>query len=105
MEVAYRISQGMAAGKFRMPCRKGWETMFDFRIIACGDGTEIIDMSLKTPYNALTAVEMVEYTEMEKRLAYMERMRKREQEEAERKRKMARNPLYRIVCILGWIGG
>lgn len=38
--------------------------MFNFRIVICDDGTEIIDRHLKTPYNALTAVQMIEYVEM-----------------------------------------
>ena len=39
--------------------------MFDFRIIICSDGTEIIDKTLKTPYDSLTPVQLVEYTEMD----------------------------------------
>lgn len=39
--------------------------MFDFRIITCTDGTQVIDPSLKTPYSALTPVQMAEYMEMD----------------------------------------
>lgn len=73
--------------------------MFNFRIISCTDGTDVIDMTLKTPYNSLTAVKMMEYTEVEKRLEYMDRVAEMERREQERKRKMARNPLHRLVCI------
>jgi hypothetical protein len=73
--------------------------MFNFRIIICADGTEIIDRSLKTPYNALTAVQMVEYTEMDNRLASMDRMERKARQETERKQKLARNPLYRFACM------
>ena len=51
--------------------------MFEFRIIACADGTEIIDRNLKTPYKALTPIQMVEYMEMDNRLAYMDRMERK----------------------------
>ena len=77
--------------------------MFNFRIITCADGTDIIDTTLKTPYNALTGVEMVEYTEMEKHIAYMERIKRQEQKEADRQRRMMRNPLYRLACVLGLV--
>jgi hypothetical protein len=69
----------------------------------CADGTEIIDRSLKTPYNALTAVQMVEYTEMDNRLANMDRLERKSRQETERKQKLARNPLYRFACKCGMI--
>ena len=50
--------------------------MFDFRIINTADGNQIIDRKLKTPYSSLTPIQMLEYAEMEDRLAYMERMEK-----------------------------
>ena len=75
--------------------------MFNFRIIDMPDGSQVIDPSLKTPYNALTAVEMLEYTEMDKHLAYMDRQAERNRKEAERKRRMAQNPFYRLVCLCG----
>lgn len=39
--------------------------MFNFRIINLPDGNQIIDPSLKTPYNALTPLQMVEYQEID----------------------------------------
>ena len=39
--------------------------MFNFRIIRCADGTDTIDRKLKTPYNALTPLQLIEYTEMD----------------------------------------
>lgn len=48
--------------------------MFDFRIINLPDGNQVIDRSLKTPYSSLTPVQMVEYTEMDNRLLFMDRM-------------------------------
>ena len=35
-----------------------WEIMFNFRIIACADGTDVIDTRLKTPYSSLTPSQM-----------------------------------------------
>lgn len=45
--------------------------MFDFRIIDTTDGNQILDRSLKTPYNALTPLQMVEYLEMDSQLNYI----------------------------------
>lgn len=67
--------------------------MFNFRIITCGDGTDVIDTTLKTPYNSLTHAQMEDYIEMDKQIALMERMKEKERKAAERRRKMERNPL------------
>lgn len=77
--------------------------MFEFRIIACADGTEIIDRNLKTPYKALTPLQMVEYMEMDNRLAYMDRMKRKARAEALRKRKLLRNPIYKMACLCGLV--
>ena len=78
-------------------------TYFNFRIITCADGTEVIDDRLKTPENSLTPAQMMEYTETEKQLAQIERLKKKKQKEAEHKRKIARNPLYRFACMCGLV--
>ena len=75
--------------------------MFDFRIINTADGNQIIDRHLKTPYNALTSLQMMEYMEMEAILSLMDKMDYRAKAEADRKRRIARNPLYRIACLCG----
>ena len=87
-------------GTFWLPCRKGKIGMFNFRIIPCADGTEIIDTTLKTPYESLTPSQMVDYVETDKTLTYMDRMEEKAYKRAERKRKM-RNPLYRLACMCG----
>ncbi len=77
--------------------------MFEFKIIDTADGNQIIDRNLKTPYNALTPLQMVEYLEMDNRLAYMDRMERKTRIESERRRKLVRNPLYRLACICGLV--
>lgn len=77
--------------------------MFDFRIIDTPDGNQIIDRNLKTPYKALTTLQMVEYLEMDNRLAYMDRMERKARAEAERRRKIARNPIYKMACLCGLV--
>lgn len=77
--------------------------MFDFRIIDTADGNQIIDRNLKTPYKALTPLQMVEYLEMDNRLTYMDRMERKARAEAERKRKLARNPIYKMACLCGLV--
>ena len=56
--------------------------MFNFRIIDTADGNQIIDRNLKTPYNALTPTQMVEYTEMDARLSFMDRIERKARREA-----------------------
>lgn len=53
--------------------------MFNFRIINTQDGNQIIDRSLKTPYNALTPTQMLEYMEMDNSLAFMDRMERKKE--------------------------
>lgn len=76
---------------------------FGFRIIVCSNGTEIIDRSKTTSYSELTPSEMMEYTEMDVQLFLMDRMERMAREEMERRRKMFRNPLYRIAVLCGLI--
>ena len=77
--------------------------MFDFRIINTADGNQIIDRQLKTPYSSLTPVQMLEYAEMEDRLAYMDRLEKKARQKAEHIRKLSKNPLYKMACIVGLV--
>lgn len=77
--------------------------MFNFRIIDTPDGNQIIDRTLKTPYDALTPIQMVEYKEMDNRLAYMDRMERKARVEEEYRRKIARNPIYKLACLCGMI--
>ncbi len=77
--------------------------MFEFRIIDTVDGNQIIDRKLKTPYKALTPLQMIEYHEMDVRLAYMDRMERKARAEAERRRKIARNPIYKMACLCGLV--
>ena len=75
--------------------------MFDFRIINLPDGNQIIDDTLKTPFNSLTPSQMEDYIEMDKQLVYMERQKKKERKEMERKRKLEQNPLWKIISFCG----
>lgn len=75
--------------------------MYDFRIITCADGSEIIDRSLKTPYSALTPTQMTEYQEMNVQLAISDRIERKKQREEERRVKREKNLLYRLACICG----
>lgn len=77
--------------------------MFNFRIITCPDGTQIIDHSLKTPYSSLTPVQMEEYMEIDTQIAFMERLKREAQRETDRKRKLEQNPLYKAACIFGLV--
>lgn len=75
--------------------------LFEFRIVNLPDGTQVIDTTLKTPYDALTPLQMVEYTEVDVQIAVMDRMRKKERMEAEQQQKTSRNLFHRAVCLFG----
>lgn len=75
--------------------------MFDFKIINLSDGNQVIDRNLKTPYNVLTAVQMVEYIEVDILLTIADRMKREKQREQEHRRRLARNPFYRLACLCG----
>ena len=86
--------------------KAGYTYMFNFRIITTADGNQIIDRSLKTPYNALTPTQMLEYTELDNQMAFMDRMdriERKAKQEAEHMRKLAKNPLYKRACMVGLI--
>ena len=75
--------------------------MFNFRIIELQDGNQIIDRNLKTPYEALTALQMVEYVEVDVQLALMDAMERKAMKESARRRRIASNPFYRLACVIG----
>ena len=75
--------------------------MFEFRLINLSDGNQIIDTTLKTPYDSITAVEMMEYMEVDARLAYIERIERKQKREAERKRKLSYRFMHKVACVCG----
>lgn len=80
--------------------------MFNFRIINLSDGNQVIRRDLKTPYDALTPIQMVEYVEMDVQLTIMDIQKKkalRAQAESERRQEVLRNPLYRLACLCGLV--
>lgn len=77
--------------------------MFEFRLINTADGNQVIDRRLKTPYESLDLVQFLEYLETEESLDYMDRVEKKAKQKAEHMKKIAKNPLYRIACVLGLV--
>ena len=75
--------------------------MFDFRLINLPDGNQVIDTSLKTPYDSLTSVQMLEYIEVDSRLEHMRRMERKQQREAEHKQKFTYRFMHKIACMCG----
>ena len=74
---------------------------FNFRIVKADNGTEIIDRNRVTPIASLTPTALIEYKQMENSLYYMDIQKRKQQREAERNRKIARNPLYKLACMCG----
>ena len=75
--------------------------MFNFRLIDTPDGNQIIDTTLKTPYSSLTPLQMVEYTEIDNKLDYMKRMKRKQVREAERKQKLTYKLFHKVACACG----
>ncbi len=75
--------------------------MFNFRIISMSEGDQIIDLSLKTPYDSLTPVQMIEYEEVYREIEWIERQKRKAKKEAEHQRKHEKNPFYRLACFCG----
>ena len=75
--------------------------MFNFRLINTPDGNQIIDTTLKTPYDSITPLEMVEYMEVDNRLEYMKRIERKQARETERKRKFTYKFFHKVACMCG----
>lgn len=52
--------------------------IFNFRLVKCANGVEVIDKTLSTPYSLLTPTEMLDYTQVDNDLFVMERLKKKE---------------------------
>lgn len=77
--------------------------MLNFRIITTAEGLEIIDRTLSTSSDLLNPFELMDYVALEDTLAFMDRKRRISRKRSRRKRKLARNPLYRVLGIIGLI--
>ena len=77
--------------------------MFNFRIIETADGNQIIDTTLKTPYESLTPFQMLDYMEVDAHMATMERLERNKKKAMNRRRKLSRNLLYKVACMVGLI--
>lgn len=90
---------------------KGWKNImfekemvyFNFRIIDIGNGIQVIDESVKTPMDALTTEMQLEYMEVNEQLDFMKWIQEKERKKEARKRKSARNPLYRMAFLCGLV--
>ena len=81
--------------------QKGENTMFNFRLINTPDGNQVIDTTLKTPYNSITPIEMIEYIEIDASIAYMERLERKQKKEVERQRKISYKLFHKVACACG----
>ena len=75
--------------------------MFNFRLINTPDGNQIIDTTLKTPYDSIAPIEMIEYIEVDASISYMERLERKQKIEAERKRKFTYKLFHKVACACG----
>ena len=75
--------------------------MFDFVIIDTEDGIQVIDRNCGMPYSALSPVQLMEYTEIDLQLAYMDRMERRAS--AGRKRRLVKGIIRKLACFCGLV--
>ena len=75
--------------------------MFNFRLINTPDGNQIIDTTLKTPYDSITPIEMMEYMEVDARLEYMKRMERKQKKEADKQQKFTYRFIHKVACMCG----
>ena len=75
--------------------------MFNFRLINTPDGNQIIDETLKTPYDSITPIEMMEYIEVDAKLECIKRMERKQKREAERQRKFTYKLFHKVACACG----
>ena len=74
---------------------------FNFRIVKSDDGTEIIDRNRITPMASLTPIALIEYKRTENDLYFMDRQKAKQRRLADRQRKIARNPIWKLACLCG----
>ena len=76
------------------------QNVFEFRIVNLSDDMQVIDRRLKTPYDALTPLQMEEYMQIDAQLDYRDRMKRRERREM-RQRENSRGLLHKAACLFG----
>lgn len=76
------------------------QNVFEFRIVNLSDDMQVIDRTLKTPYDALTPLQMEEYMQIDAQLDYMDRMKRRKNREI-RQRENSRGLLHKAACLFG----
>lgn len=74
--------------------------MFNFRLIVTADGNQIIDLSQNTPYETISPIEMLEYIEVDEKLAFSERLERRKQRLEEPPQRFLVNPFRRLIYAL-----
>lgn len=74
---------------------------FNFRIVKSADGVEIIDRNRITPIAALTPIALIEYKRTENDLYFIDRQKAKQKRLADRQRKIARNPIWKLACLCG----
>lgn len=73
--------------------------MFHFRIIELPDGNQVIDRTMETPSEVLTPLQLLEYTEMERKIAIADYFRRREDRRKKKSKKPVLRVLQKIACI------
>lgn len=72
--------------------------MFNFRLINLANGNQIIDKSLKTPYASLTPLQMIEYIEIDNKMAYIESIERKKIREIKNNQNFIFRLIHKIVC-------
>jgi len=73
--------------------------MFHFEIIELSDGNQVIDQTKEMPSEDLTPLQLLEYTEIERKIAIADYFRRRENRIKNRREKTVLKVLRKIACI------
>lgn len=74
---------------------------FNFRIVKSANGVEVIDRNRITPIAALTPIALIDYKRTENDLYFMDRQKRKQQREAERKRKFIYRFMHKVAGMCG----
>ena len=72
--------------------------MFNFRLINLANGNQVIDKSLKTPYASLTPLQMIEYIEIDNKMAYIESIERKKIREIKNNQNFIFRLIHKMVC-------
>ncbi len=73
--------------------------VFNFAIINVSDGIQVIDRTVTTKSNTLNPIELLDYMELDAQLVFMDKLKRKARQEAERRKRVSYKLRHRIACL------